>query len=311
MKKRVGEDFEKLVQLIENSIDPHSKVEHNVQMPILNSQIGATEQCDLVITSGIKPRQTITIVEVQDRNTPVKPNDFRGWIKKLDDVGAQHLVCVSRKKFSKSIREQASLMGNKVRLITVSTLDADMIPWNFLRATLNIEDLILNFIGNLVIRIGEEELHLLSKLPTEFDIKDKEQIFSFDKCERFSICKVCRNLYTFPRDSKSGRGSILIQKDDPKQPIYLFIDNRYISIGIELIFDWEIRSNIVPVSVLSYEQDQFGTLMWVLEGEGQTIGGPMWFKLPIKPINDKFTIASIQADLPQESSFTINICNAS
>lgn len=67
-----GKQLEQLVHLIEKSIEPNAQVEHNVQMPILNSRIGATTQCDIVIRTGTPPRQTITLVEVQDRGSQVK-----------------------------------------------------------------------------------------------------------------------------------------------------------------------------------------------------------------------------------------------
>lgn len=114
-----GKQLEHLVHLIEKSISPGAKVELDVDMPILNSRIGATTQCDIVIRSGTPPRQTITIVEVQDRAGQVKPNDFRGWKQKREDVGAQHLICVSRQEFPKSIKEQAALSGNSILLINL------------------------------------------------------------------------------------------------------------------------------------------------------------------------------------------------
>ncbi len=52
MKNNDGKYLEKLVQLIEKSIDPNAIIDHDVQMPILTSQIGATTQCDVVIKTG-------------------------------------------------------------------------------------------------------------------------------------------------------------------------------------------------------------------------------------------------------------------
>ena len=81
-----GKRYEALVHMIESSISPDSIIEHDVNLPILNSTSGATTQCDIVIRNGPVSRQTITIVEVQDRATKVKPNDFRGWKQKKEDV---------------------------------------------------------------------------------------------------------------------------------------------------------------------------------------------------------------------------------
>jgi len=65
---RDWKNLEHIVQLIEKSISPEAVVEHNQFLPVIGSPTGAKRQCDVVIRSGQKPRETITIVEVQDRN---------------------------------------------------------------------------------------------------------------------------------------------------------------------------------------------------------------------------------------------------
>jgi hypothetical protein len=128
-----GTFLEKLVQLIEQSLALDAIVERNVKLPILNSRIGVIAQCDIVIRTGKPPRETLTIVEVQDREKPVDINMFRGWQQKLQDVGAQHLYCVSRQTFPESIKEKASLSGNTIKLITLKELDTDQIPLTFFK----------------------------------------------------------------------------------------------------------------------------------------------------------------------------------
>ena len=60
---------EHIVQLLEQSLSPGAKVESDVMLPVITSNIGAVRQCDVVIWTGKPPRETITIVEVQDRKT--------------------------------------------------------------------------------------------------------------------------------------------------------------------------------------------------------------------------------------------------
>ncbi|BBO28040.1 hypothetical protein AltI4_24280 [Alteromonas sp. I4] len=79
-----GDELEKLVEIIERSISPDTDIEQNVFLPILTSSEGHTAQCDIVIRQGKAPRQTLTIVEVQDRTSKVDINTFRGWLGKLD-----------------------------------------------------------------------------------------------------------------------------------------------------------------------------------------------------------------------------------
>ena len=76
--KTDGKYLERLVYLIEKSLDPEAKVEHDVNLPVLTSTIGATRQCDIVITQGTPPRETVTIIEVQDRTSKPPRNDFGG-----------------------------------------------------------------------------------------------------------------------------------------------------------------------------------------------------------------------------------------
>lgn len=135
-----GKELEKLVALIEESVAPGSTVLHDVQMPVLASRIGATRQCDVVITTGQKPRETITIVEVQDRNRRVDRNTFGGWVGKMHEIGAQHLICVSRKEFPESIKEQARHSGTAIRLMTLHELPVDRLPLDFVAVEANLLD---------------------------------------------------------------------------------------------------------------------------------------------------------------------------
>ena len=135
MKKNDGKYLEQLVELIEKSIarstDHTAKVERNVNLPVLNSSIGATRQCDIIIRSGVVPRETITIVEVQDRKEAVEIGHYSDWITKLDSVGAQQLICVSRHAFPESIKEQVALSGTKVRLTISANFYQDVVGNNY------------------------------------------------------------------------------------------------------------------------------------------------------------------------------------
>ena len=93
---------EYVVKLIEQAISPDARVEHDVWLPDL-TEASNKRQCDIVIWTGSLPRETITIVEVQDRNKPFDINTFDGLCKKMRKVGAQHLICVSKQDFPSSI----------------------------------------------------------------------------------------------------------------------------------------------------------------------------------------------------------------
>ncbi|MEY8250884.1 MAG: hypothetical protein RPR91_00740, partial [Colwellia sp.] len=124
-------EMEKVVCLIEKSINKDSEVLHNQNLKVINppSSSGRTRQCDVVILSSGMRRQTVTIVEVQNRNSKVDINTFNGWLEKLKEVGAQHLICVSRLDFPVSVKEKAEVLGSTVMLIKLQNEQDDtLIP---------------------------------------------------------------------------------------------------------------------------------------------------------------------------------------
>lgn len=157
-------EAELLVKLIEEQVSPDALIEHNVFLPVLSSTTGVKRQCDLVIRTGQKPRQTISIVEIQDRNRKVDITIFDGWMQKMKDVGAQHLICVSKKGFPKSVEEKARFIGPTVRLVKLEEFEDGEWPIEFLRKNviilrkkfLSVNDFKINFKSD--IEIPEHEI---------------------------------------------------------------------------------------------------------------------------------------------------------
>jgi hypothetical protein len=115
---------EKIIALLEGIITPDAEVEHNVYLPVIGSQSGRKRQCDIVIKYGLEPRQSIAIVEVQKRKKLPDINTFQGWLRKMTEVGAQHLICVSALGYPKSIIEDvATKVGPTVTLTTLKELE--------------------------------------------------------------------------------------------------------------------------------------------------------------------------------------------
>lgn len=114
---------EKVVALLEGHITSSASVKRNVDLPVLKSTSGRTRQCDVVIVEGNDPRKTISIVEVQKRQSKPEINEFNGWVEKMREVGAQHLICVSSAGFPRSIEEKADEIGPSIRLLTLKELE--------------------------------------------------------------------------------------------------------------------------------------------------------------------------------------------
>ncbi len=109
--------IEQAVRILEESLDPNAVVTHDVRLRELVT--GTPRQCDVVIRSGPRHRQTLTIVEVQKRKDKVDIQGYEAWIQKREKLGAQHLICVSSVGFTESVEKDALMRGDTVRLMTL------------------------------------------------------------------------------------------------------------------------------------------------------------------------------------------------
>ena len=303
--------MEKLVQLIEQSISPDSIVERNVRLPILTSPTAGTAQCDIVICTGRPPRQTITIVEVQDRQKPVDMNEFRGWLLKLKDVGAQHLYCVSRKSFSKGIKEQATLHGNTVKLITLKQMDINQIPLDFFETTFIYSDVDVPSIRKLETVFpalqSAEKSGMLNKVLADLSaLKTNDQKFSSDRKFLKALSTICIEHNTPAREANCQVKTLDLGNDD-KQPLYFYSDLEFFQIRLKIEYTWYCKNIEVPISMLSYEQNNDGALAWVLESFLHSRQGPMWFKIPVARNGNAFSISGMFISIPENTEFSFNI----
>lgn len=120
-KRPAWKAAEELVAAIEKSLAPEARVEHDVQLPVLGQD--RFRQCDVVIRMGRLPREQIFIVEVQKRKEKPDINTFGGWLRKMEEVGASGLICVSEAGYPDSIiQDVARRVGPKVRLVTLDPM---------------------------------------------------------------------------------------------------------------------------------------------------------------------------------------------
>lgn len=172
-------ETEEIIALLEKVVSPTSKVETNIFLSDLNSTTGAKRQCDIVIKNGEPPRDTVSIVEVQDRTSKVEVNTFDGWYQKMRDVGAQHLICVSRKGFPSSVIEKAERIGPTVRLLTLSELESHSWPFDF------ISNVVKNPRRELI-AVKDSEVHYKNECDTDIediDMPMDERCFSYNNLD--------------------------------------------------------------------------------------------------------------------------------
>lgn len=283
-----GDDLEKIVEIIERSIAPTARIEQNVFLPVLTSTQGHTAQCDIVIRNGTPPRETLTIVEVQDRNSKVDINTFRGWLGKIEDVGAQHLICVSRKDFASSIKEKAGQSGSKIFLVTLKDLSPERIPLDFIRFIFLYHHVDIK-IKSLRPYVGPGQIAKLGFKPIQHELGDK--VWSLDKTNLISLLEICRisikDKMGSPNSavSENGLGKVSFSNVG-EDTIYHYYDEEFVRVGLDCEFDWECEYAEIPMSVASYEQDQHGALAWLFEVTHNSKSGPIAVKLPVVKMSD-------------------------
>jgi hypothetical protein len=312
--KNNGKELELLINLIQKHIEPDAVVEHDVHLPVIGSASGRTRQCDIVITSGPKHRKTITIIEAQDRTSQVEINTFNGWLGKLDEIGAQHLICVSRLEYPESIKEKAISLGNKVKLINLKDADPTEIPISFLKSNFkycNYQP--SEIIAPKIIFTKAEAVSLgifesINKFIETNKVDANSMIFSYDKHELKSIYTICQD--SCENLSVNGSGSQILEfnkVDDP--PLFFHIDGHFTRIGMRLEFKWKNEVIEYPVSLMSYEQQTDGSLAWIMEGKYDTPSGHLSFKVPLIRKENYHEIPGMIINMPMNNELILQIVN--
>jgi hypothetical protein len=280
--KKDGKFLEHTIEVLEHSISPEAKVERDVWLPNLISKISKKRQCDIVIRTGKPPRETITIVEVQDRIKKTSIGEFDGWVTKMKAVGAQHLICVSRHKFSDSIREKALQSGTTIRLMTFCD-DPNKIPQDFISPHINIRYPIYKslsyinlFITNEFDKLNSDGLNLDTKI---FQVNN-------DFLSLNDFIDGALSSGNFPEDCpkldiKLGKGTASIFNATIENKIY---DLDKIEFHVELEYD-QID---VPISIITYEQEASGAIAWMLEGRVIMNEEEVIIKIPVHKVDNGF-----------------------
>jgi hypothetical protein len=283
--------IERLVQILEKSIAPDSSVEHNVKLSDLSSSSNGKRQCDIVIRTGLPPRQTITIVEVQSRKSKFNLTIFQGLIKKMQDVGAQHLICVSTTGFTKTIKEKAMQLGGTVRLVLLTKNDTSTFP-GFFKFT---------FIDcrpeyEFVSAPRVKALPSLTKtfVPITFNVNDKSFILSSMPDMQQSVKDLVS--YYFSRNDTETSGVYTVKLPNPDDK--LFFQNHQDRWEIKQ-FECDIRvtinkQEISEGNIYSYEQEEFGPIAWIIECVSTFGNTTKTIKIPVNPGPDNtFNITGI------------------
>lgn len=308
-KNKNWKETEKLVQLIEQSLDPNSKVLHDVKLPVLNSPKKRTRQCDCVIISKNGPRETTTLVEVQDRDSKVDITTFGGWLIKLQEVGAQHLICVSRLDFPDSIIEKAAQLGNTVYLIRLKEAFPNNFPFKVFHDQHELNQFQLTSVSEMRWALSKSDakkfnLSTEELLRRKFGGKDK--IFSYDQKNLIDLEQLALDQIN---SLESDSGEDIVEVCGPP-PLYFEDHGNFIQITkLRFKCQWTKKIHKISPTVLSYEEISKGTLAWVVEFHYKDETGEFHLRSVFEPVGeDKYNL-SVQVDSSRDLSLKLTILN--
>lgn len=289
--------IEKITAILEKYISPNSKVEHNINLPTLGRD--GFRQCDVVITVE-EPRKHITIVEVQKRNKPVDINTFGGWINKMDSVGAQQLICVSKKKYPKSIIDEVRLKygTNKVTLMTLQEFDILDKPEYAKELKFKPSDLCQFKITNIkFLDCKVQTSDKITKEDINIEFKTEEGVFGDINGENLKSLTKClidavSNSLNIPQLYSNGSRNLTINFNVKKeQGVYLHYNAKkllIINLEIKGLLNLYKLDNIEYHSYRYYQEILDGNLAWFVRGKYEVEDTEIEIDLIFKT-NNRFT----------------------
>lgn len=248
-----------------------------------------------MIYQGQPPRQTISIIEVQKRGKKPDINTFGGWLKKKEEVGSQHLICVSEKGFPKSIIEEAERIGPTIRLMTIKNLlkrgwpfpskmfdaDLDVIEYKSIDG-LRVE-------GHHLIKIKEEGKEA-SKNPADglFQSPDSDLVLSTADVADNRIFSNPKKLEQFRPDGTPYSIQMDFQWNNWDGLRYKDVGGSWVPISkLSIRLTMKRHKSKVKWNFTEYFQIDWGAgIAWVVRGDGEYNGNKMSIVVPVKKLGN-------------------------
>jgi hypothetical protein len=300
---------EKVVALLEKALSPDAKVQHNVKLPVIGQPDREPRQCDVVITRGSHPRQTITIVEVQKRQSKPDINTFNGWVEKMREVGAQSLICVSVKGFPSSILSKvANQIGPTVRLMTLANLaNPNMLG-------LVMMPFLVHRTGQFRIKsIGTVQIQLLAETlgSDRLEINTDDKLFTVGGAESpLSLNELVSQSLTTAniseamltrgeREPESYSAVLELMSTDSTEPdLWITVSGKRFKVrSLPVTLAIDTKSSRIPLEILGYSQETVdGELAWVAMASGEVDGKAIQSQIVFKAGADQnLYIASVHS----------------
>ena len=285
---------EEVAALLEKSITPSAKVELNVKLPVIGKS--RRRQCDVVITWGEEPRQITAIVEVQKRNRKPDLNTFHGWYNKMQEVGAQFLICVSMKGYPKSIVDEVKTrFGPTVRLLTLSQLQEPKIP-----GLIFVSPFIVHKHPHFSIEEAGPGLKVEQQPPiTEITLETNDKIFSLNNRPKLyslnDLAAQALKLYITTNFLQKGIDEPLkysreMDLGSTKIDLWFHWENKkfkVLRLPIKLIVETKVFQ--IPLAIFSYRQEFIeGDLAWIAVSKDVINGKDVEIQIVFKPDKNGF-----------------------
>ena len=290
---------EEVAALLEKAISPNAKVEHNVSLPVIGES--RTRQCDVVITYGEPPRQSVAIVEVQRRQAKPDINTFHGWYHKMQEVGAQQLICVSMQGYPKSIIEDvANRIGPTVRLLTLAQLGETKVP-----GIEFIPPYVVHKHPHFTIETIGPGVHIKRNqlddrretfgltLPTDekvFTLDNSQEMQSLNELIATAFKNEIDQMFLQMRINQPNSYSLEITLGSQERDLWWYLDgqqHKVVSMPIKLSVETTVYRT--PLTFLSYQQENIdGVLAWVAVAKGIIENKDISIQLVFKPDKEGF-----------------------
>lgn len=254
--------IEEIVAILEKSLTPDAKVEHNVWLPVIDRS--GKRQCDVVITYGEPPRQSITIVEVQKRDAKPEITIFDGWVMKMRSVGAQQLICVSAVGYPQSIIDEVeSRHGSTVRLLTLGEFQKIKLVWTKLMPKFSFKS------------IGSVKLED-PPLDKELEFTNHDKVFEVDNETNFlsldNLISKCLEEISLVARSKGisdlGSGTVRFVLGSTTKDLWIHSgQQRFKILNLPIEVEVNTQQSKIPIPVKGYEykqKDINNPLAWVI-----------------------------------------------
>lgn len=290
-----GKLKEKVVTILERHIDQSARVFCDVLLSVVAHPEMEPRQIDVLIETGTRARPTRTIVEVQDRKSKPQLTEFDGWLKKMEDVGAQHLMCVTNAGYTKTILEKAANRGPTVRLFTLEQLEESR--GNILPPSIMSNELDVVTYGRLLgIKIIPVHLYQMhpdidpSKPPDPhykmFLPRGTDKAASATEVTDWHLFAHLKNVKELPHTSEML--TLKYGYDcDPTKPWKFITKTGWVPLKrFEVSIELSITSHPIDWKHNYYEQVGEGEIGWILKGVAEYGGKDTVVYLPLRKEGD-------------------------